>query len=539
MFLLLSTLTIITAIILPKRYTAIIAIVGMTLSLISSIISVYHMTSFGMLIVYEYERFQGYSILTQIFYVLAIATSLYAMVVKATKSEIIWGLAYIFSAILLIGSSHMITLIVLWELLCISSIFLLAKTDINGGFEATFRYAIWHFFGGILLLAGIIGYIVQTGDITIEVLSFEHWSTYLIFFGVILNCGLFPFNFWAIDAYPKTNAYGGVVLTSVTTKASIIVLARLFTGADILSIFALLTLIYSAIAVFHSNNIKRSLTHALLMQMAIMALFIASGAENSTQIVSFYAANHIAYKSIFFMIAGLLYSLMNVRYFDEIGSMQKSWPIVSFITIFVSAIAVGFPFTSGFFSKELLLNTLGYNNDIYWLIVLVFSGVAILPTAIWFYKWIFLTSNNYRAAEPLPKVIYLALLPMVLVSFIPLVLFFIDDNFAELFNKKFFISNIHALQFSFMTVGAGLILAKLFNPSYLKLARISINLRNQYLINTYNHVSEFFKSKYGKVIDALENKTEYITFDFIPMQKQMGLIVTLLTIALCILLLFV
>ena len=98
-------------------------------------------------------------------YVFALITfigTLYSLHVKDDTQHMA-ALVYAGAALGVTFAGDLFSLFFFWELLAIASVFLVLARRTPEATAAAFRYFIWHFFGGICLLAGIILYVAQRG----------------------------------------------------------------------------------------------------------------------------------------------------------------------------------------------------------------------------------------------------------------------------------------------------------------------------------------------------------------------------------------
>ena len=99
-----------------------------------------------------------------IFHIIAFLTILYGINMK-NDNEYTAGLFYAGCAIGVIFSKDLISLFCFWEMMTIGSVLLIWVRRTRKSIDAGFRFALVHFFGGVILLVGIILYIYENGSI--------------------------------------------------------------------------------------------------------------------------------------------------------------------------------------------------------------------------------------------------------------------------------------------------------------------------------------------------------------------------------------
>jgi hypothetical protein len=79
--------------------------------------------------------------------------------------EYIPAMLYFGSTLGVVFAGDLFTLFIFWELMSITALFLIWFNKSQDAQKAGFRYIIWHIFGGICLLGGIILHLHNTGSI--------------------------------------------------------------------------------------------------------------------------------------------------------------------------------------------------------------------------------------------------------------------------------------------------------------------------------------------------------------------------------------
>ena len=105
-------------------------------------------------------------------------------------------------------------------------------------------YLLIHLFGGVILLIGIVGLLVNTQDLTLRLLSHSDWYNWLILIGLLLNAGAPPLSSWIPDAYPEGSYSSTVFLSAYTTKTAVYALIVIFAGTQILIYVGLYMILY-------------------------------------------------------------------------------------------------------------------------------------------------------------------------------------------------------------------------------------------------------------------------------------------------------
>ena len=292
------------------------------------------------------------------------------------------ALMYMGSALGVVFAGDLITLYFYWEAMAVTSAFLVIASRTKSALAAGKRYILVHVIGGLILLAGIVLTIGQTGDISFNALIAPSAGHILILFGFLVNAAVFPFSSWLPDAYPKGSAFGSVVLSAFTSKTAVYALIRGFAGWEILiwlgCFTALITIVYAIL----ENDIRRVLSFSIVNQVSFMVVAIGVGTPLALSAAAAHAFCHILYKSLLFMSTGAVIQQTGKHKFTELGGLAKSMPLTAFFCI-IGALAIAAPFTIGFTGKPLVLIAVEKAHLYWpWLILEIASAAVIFHTAL-------------------------------------------------------------------------------------------------------------------------------------------------------------
>ena len=140
------------------------------------------------------------------------------------------------------------------------------------------------------------------------------------------------------------------------------------------------------IAVFQ-YDIKKIIAYSTCSQLGYM--FFSCGLSNYN-VAFFHLFNHAFFKSLLFLSAGvLIHSLFDEQDIRKMGNLIHILNFVYFSILIGSLAILGFPFLSGFYSKDLILE-LVYSRYIFDSIyIYLMSLIAALFTSMYSLKIIF------------------------------------------------------------------------------------------------------------------------------------------------------
>jgi multicomponent Na+:H+ antiporter subunit D len=311
------------------------------------------------------------------------------------------ALIYIGSALGVIFSGDLITLYINWELMAVSSTFVILSRNTLKAKGAAFRYILVHIFGGLLLLAGIVMTVSSGGSIAFD--SFDYadanMGTWLILLGFLVNAAAPGVSAWLSDAYPEASVTGGVILSAYTTKTAVYVLLRGFHGWEPLIWIGCIMTVVGIIYALLENDMRRILAYSIINQVGFMVCAAGIGTEMAISGATAHAFCHIIYKSLLWMSAGAVLYRTGLSRCTEVGGLYKTMPLtLIFGTIGALAISA-VPLTSGFTSKTIILEAANHEGLMWpWLMLELASAGVFLHAGIKFPYFVFF--NKDRGLRP-------------------------------------------------------------------------------------------------------------------------------------------
>ncbi len=406
--------------------------------------------------------------MASIFALTALAGGIFAFKL-ARKKEIFVAYLYAACAMATVLAGDLISLMITWELLAITSLALLWFSRESGAQNAAMRYGLWHFLGGALLLSGIAMQMATSHSIAFASVNLNSFSGYFILIGIWLNTGMFPFTSWLTDAYPKASPSAAVFLSSFTTKTAIIIMLRLFGGEEILMYPALITIIIAGIYSFLEDDMRKLLCWSILIQVSFMIVGIAAGHELAYIAVPAMAAVHILYKSTLFMASGIILHYTGESRMSKISGLLDDMPVIFGLSLIAAVTSMAMPLTAGFLAKTWLLESID-KGHLYlgWVALTIMSGFAILPTGLWFIRFVF-GSDESRQQKPMipyiiPQLAMIIPVSLCLLFAVPSLwnlLLHTPTSMGSVFNIK---EILHALQLIFISLALGFFIMKWLYP---------------------------------------------------------------------------
>jgi len=286
------------------------------------------------------------------------------------------GLLYAGSALGAVFAGDLITLFIFWELLAITSVFLILARRTPRAERAAIRYLIIQVLSGVVLLTGVMLMAERTGSIAFDHIGLDgSLASVLIFFAMGVKCCFPLLHNWLTDAYPEATPTGTVFLSAFTTKVAVYALARGYAGTDIMVYLgggmAMFPIFFAVI----ENDLRRVLAYSLINQVGFMVVGIGLGTELGINGAVSHAFNDVVFKGLLFMSMGaVLYRTGKING-SELGGLYKSMPWTTGFCIVGAASISAFPLFSGFVSKSMVMaSTIEEGHDLVWLALLFASA---------------------------------------------------------------------------------------------------------------------------------------------------------------------
>jgi len=263
---------------------------------------------------------------------------------------------YVGSSLGVVFAGDYFSLFAFWEIMAVSSVFLIWYQKDKESLNAGFRYILMHIFGGCCLLVGIIIYIGSSGSIGVDRLEpgIAYW---LMLTGFGLNAAFIPIHTWLPDSYPEGTFSGSVFLSVFTTKTGVYVLARCFAGADFVAYMGGIMAVYGVTFALLQNNARRLLAYHIISQVGYMVAGIGVGTALGINGGIAHAFNNILYKTLLFMCMGSVMYMTGRRKLTEMGGLARFMPVTC-ITCVIAALSIsGAPGFNGFVSKGMVISS--------------------------------------------------------------------------------------------------------------------------------------------------------------------------------------
>jgi len=293
---------------------------------------------------------------------LATAAVIYAYSSEAPRWLTAFALTYVASTIGTIYAGDWLTVIFFWELMAVTSTLLVWQYG-GDAVRAGYRYAIFHGVGGTILLGAVVVHFANAGTFLFAETGIHASAAVLAAVGIGINCGFVFFHTWIPDTYPRPHIAASVFLSVFTTKTAVYVMYRAFPeGGWWLAYLGGFMAVYGVFFALLQYDPRRLLSYHIQAQVGYMlagiGLATLGGEWGQFAVAGGFAHlfNNVLYKSLLFMVCGVVIYRTGSNYIKEMGGLWKVMPVAFLIYLVGAASITAVPGFNGYVSKGLVLD---------------------------------------------------------------------------------------------------------------------------------------------------------------------------------------
>jgi multicomponent Na+:H+ antiporter subunit D len=315
-----------------------------------------------------------------LFHIACFICLIYAMHLK-DRVQFVAGLAYAGSAVGAVFAGDFLTLFIFWELLALTSAFLVFARRTKASQQAGIRYLMVQILSGVALLIAAIMHYRSTGSMSIEQIGLSDFGSYLFLFAFGIKAA-FPFlHTWLTDAYPEATPVGTVFLSAFTTKVAIYMLARTFQGEEMLVYIGAAMTCFPIFYAVIENDLRKVLAYSLINQLGFMVCGIGIGTALAMNGAVAHAFNDVIFKGLLFMTMGAVLTRVGHVNGSNLGGLHKTMPKTAMFCIVGAASISAFPLFSGFVSKSMVMAAMIEAGHEYLWLMLLFASAGVFHHA--------------------------------------------------------------------------------------------------------------------------------------------------------------
>ncbi len=324
---------------------------------------------------------------------------------------------------------------VFFEAMLIPMYFLIGGFGGENRSKAAVRFLLYNLFGGLIMLAAVIGLYVVTASSDAfaagtfdfrEIVSAVSSGEFavnpavmnLLFLGFMfafaVKAPLWPFHRWLPDAAVEATPASAVLMMAVMDKVGTFGMLRyclqLFPDAStyfqpLVVTLAVIGIVYGAILAIGQTDVMRLIAYTSISHFGfiILGIFVmtSQGQSGST----LYMINHGLSTAALFLIAGFLVSRRGTRLIRAFGGVQKVAPVMAGTFLVAGLATLSLPGLAPFISEFLVL----IGTFTRYPVLAVFAATALVLSAIyilWMYQRMMtgaVTEGNERVRDLVPR----------------------------------------------------------------------------------------------------------------------------------------
>jgi NADH-quinone oxidoreductase subunit L len=215
----------------------------------------------------------------------------------------------------------------------------------------------------------------------------------LLLLGAFAKSAQLPLHTWLPDAMEGPTPVSALIHAATMVTAGVYLIARMHplfeqapTAADIGAIIGCATLLFAGTVALVQTDLKRVIAYSTISQIGYMVMGVSIAAYGAGL---FHLMTHAFFKALLFMGAGSVIGAMaGIQDMDRMGGFRRAMPF-TFYTFTIGALALGgFPFFSGFFSKDEII-AFGLHRGGGYAVLAVLGYVGAFLTAFYAFRMVF------------------------------------------------------------------------------------------------------------------------------------------------------
>nr|YP_009295537.1 NADH dehydrogenase subunit 5 [Mastocarpus papillatus]AOL58021.1 NADH dehydrogenase subunit 5 [Mastocarpus papillatus] len=267
-----------------------------------------------------------------------------------------------------------------------------------------------------------------------------------LFLGAVGKSAQLGLHTWLPDAMEGPTPVSALIHAATMVTAGVFLVIRFSpliefssTILFVLVIFGSLTAFFAAMTGVFQNDLKKVIAYSTCSQLGYMIFSCGMSCYN---VSLFHLTNHAFFKALLFLSAGsVIHAVSNEQDMRRMGSLVKFMPLTYSLMLIGSLALAGFPFLTGFYSKDFILElaqTSTYSNlNMFYVSFACWLGsMSVFLTSFYSFRLIYLTFlNNSNLTKTLLHSVHESSLVMSL----PLIVLGVGSIFVGYLAKDLFV----------------------------------------------------------------------------------------------------
>ncbi|MFL2889402.1 MAG: NADH-quinone oxidoreductase subunit L [Pelagibacteraceae bacterium] len=262
-----------------------------------------------------------------------------------------------------------------------------------------------------------------------------------LFLGAMGKSAQFLLHTWLPDAMEGPTPVSALIHAATMVTAGVFLVVRcspLFEysqfALNIVAIIGMITAVFAASVALVQNDIKKIIAYSTCSQLGYM--FFAAGV-GAYHVAMFHLFTHAFFKALLFLGSGsVIHAFKDEQDIRNMGGVWKKLPYTYILMIIGTLALTGFPFLSGFYSKDAIIEFAYFKNSTIGNYAATIGVFTAFLTAIYSWRLLFKTFHGTYNNKKIP---FEKTHESPFIMLAPLILLAIGAIFAGYFFKDLFI----------------------------------------------------------------------------------------------------
>jgi len=261
-----------------------------------------------------------------------------------------------------------------------------------------------------------------------------------LFIGAMGKSAQFLFHTWLPDAMEGPTPVSALIHAATMVTAGVFLVVRcspIFeyseAALNFIAIIGMITAVFAASVALVQNDIKKIIAYSTCSQLGYM--FFAAGV-GAYHVAIFHLFTHAFFKALLFLGAGsVIHAFKDEQDIRKMGGVWKKIPYTWALMLIGTLALTGFPFLSGFYSKDAIIEFAYFKNSSTGYYAMTVGILTAFLTAIYSWRLFFKTFHGkYNNLDlPIEKTHESPLVMLIPLIFLALGALFAGYAFKELF----------------------------------------------------------------------------------------------------------